>query len=59
MDRPALIRDIYYLGKLNEAINTFNTKYLKELKNVGLIPDAVAIYEESKNVAIAGAVKWP
>jgi len=51
-DKIGLIRTLLGIEKLPEAIRSWNLSYLRKLKDVALISDMVAIYEEHQNVVI-------
>ena len=51
-DKKELIQTLMGIGKLPEAIRSWNLSYLRKLKDVDIISDAVATYEEHHNVVI-------
>lgn len=53
-DKPQLIQVLLNLNKLSECIRTWNLSYLRNLKDVGLIEDMIASYDEHPNVVIKG-----
>ena len=55
IDKKGLIQTLVGLGKLPEAIRSWNLSYLRKLKDVELIADTVAAYEEHQNVVIKEA----
>ena len=52
-DQHSLLIWLFKLERLESAIRTLDTVYLKKLKDADIIPDALAYYEETTNVAIA------
>lgn len=53
-DKKELISILLNLGKLPESIRTWNLAYLRKLKDVDMIEDTIAYYEEHQNVIIKG-----
>ena len=53
-DQSALLILLFKLERLESAIRTLDTSYLKKLKDADMIPDALAVYKHSTNVAISG-----
>lgn len=56
-DKKQLMESLLNLGKLPESIRSWNLSYLRKLKDVDLIPDNQAYYEEHQNVVIKGAME--
>ena len=54
-DKKQLIMTLLNIGKLPESIRTWNLSYLRKLKDVDMIDDQIASYDEHKNVVIKGA----
>jgi hypothetical protein len=52
VDKKGLIDALLKLEKLPEAIRTWNLSYLRKLKDVDMIEDKVAYYDEHQNVII-------
>lgn len=55
VDKKRLITVLLNIGKLPEAIRSWNLSYLRKLKDVDMIEDAIAYYDEHQNVIIKGA----
>jgi hypothetical protein len=51
-NKKELIATLFDLGKLPECIRTWNLSYLRKLKDVDLIGDGIASYDEHQNVVI-------
>jgi len=51
-DQNALLAWLFKLERLESAIRTLDTAYLKKLKDADMIPDAMAYYDTTTNVAI-------
>lgn len=56
-NRAGMLDTLMHIGKLSEAVQSFNIHYLKELKNVGMIPDQFAELEATHTIAITGVKK--
>ena len=54
VDKEGLIAVLLSITKLPEAIRSWNLSYLRKLKDVDMINDAIAHYEEHQNVVIKG-----
>ena len=54
-DKKRLIATLLNIEKLPESIRSWNLSYLRKLKDVGLIEDNEAYFEEHQNVVIKGA----
>ena len=52
VDKKKLISVLLNIGKLQEAVRSWNLSYLRKLKDVGLIEDNEAYFEEHQNVVI-------
>jgi len=52
VDKKQLISVLLNIGKLPEAIRSWNLSYLRKLKDVDLIEDTIAHYEEHQNVIV-------
>lgn len=52
--KETLINLLQNIGKLPQCIRSWNLPYLRSLKDVDLIDDLTAHYEESQNVVIKG-----
>jgi len=52
IDKKGLITVLLSIAKLPEAIRTWNLSYLRKLKDVDMIEDAIASYDEHQNVVI-------
>ena len=55
-DKKQLILTLLKIDKLPEAIRTWNISYLRKLKDVDMIDDQIASYDEHQNVVIKGAI---
>ena len=55
VDKKGLIAVLLSITKLPEAIRSWNLSYLRKLKDVDMIEDKIAHYEEHQNVVIKGA----
>jgi hypothetical protein len=53
-DKKRLIAVLLNIDKLPESIRSWNLSYLRTLKDVDLIEDSIAFYEEHQNVVIKG-----
>ena len=51
-DKKHLMETLLDLGKLPECIRSWNLSYLRKLKDIDLIPEDQAYYEEHQNVVI-------
>jgi hypothetical protein len=51
-DKKQLITILLNIGKLPEAIRSWNLSYLRKLKDVDMIDDTIAHYDEHQNVII-------
>jgi len=56
-DKKGLVQTLMGIGKLPEAIRSWNLSYLRKLKDVDMISDMVATYEEHQNVVIKGVLE--
>ena len=56
IDKKGLIQILGAIGKLPEAIRSWHLSYLRKLKDVDMIEDEIASYEEHQNVVIKGVV---
>ena len=54
-DQKELLCLLFRLERLESAIRTLNTTYLKKLKDADMIPDVMAYYKSTTNVAITEA----
>ena len=54
IDKKRLISVLLNIDKLPEAIRSWNLSYLRKLKDVDMIEDAIAHYDEHQNVIIKG-----
>ena len=54
-NKKGLIATLFDLGQLPECIRTWNLSYLRKLKDVNLIGDEIASYDEHQNVVIKEA----
>lgn len=54
VDEKRLITVLLSIDKLPEAIRSWNLSYLRKLKDVDMIKDAIAHYDEHQNVIIKG-----
>ena len=54
-DKKRLIAVLLNVDKLPESIRSWNLSYLRKLKDVDMIEDSIAFYEEHQNVVIKGA----
>ena len=54
-DKRELIMTLVGIGKIKEAIRSWNLSYLRKLKDVGMIEDTIAHYDEHQNVVIKGS----
>lgn len=54
-NKTGLIATLFDIGKLPECIRTWNLSYLRKLKDVDLIGEAIASYDEHQNVVIKEA----
>ena len=50
--KEELINVLLNIGKLPECIRSWNLSYLRKLKDVGMIDDEIANYQEHQNVII-------
>ena len=57
LDRHSLMANLVNLNKLPESIRSWDLTLLRKLKDVDLIPDEQACYEERQNVVIRGTSK--
>lgn len=55
VDKKQLITVLLNIDKLPDAIRSWNLSYLRKLKDVDMIEDTIATYEEHQNVIIKGA----
>ena len=55
-DKERLITLLLNIGKLSKSIRSWNLSYLRKLKDVDMIEDTIANYEEHQNVVIKGAI---
>ena len=53
-DKKRLIAVLLNIDKLPEAVRSWNLSYLRNLKDVDMIEDSIAFYEEHQNVVIKG-----
>lgn len=53
-DKKRLIQVLLNIDKLPEAIRSWNLSYLRKLKDVDMIEDTIACYDEHQNVVIKG-----
>jgi hypothetical protein len=53
-DKKRLIAVLLNIDKLPEAVRSWNLTYLRNLKDVDMIEDSIAFYEEHQNVVIKG-----
>ena len=53
-DKKSLIITLFNIDKLSECIRTWNLSYLRKLKDIDLIGDDIASYDEHQNVVIKG-----
>jgi ActR/RegA family two-component response regulator len=53
-DKKRLVTVLLDIGKLPEAIRSWNLSYLRKLKDVDMIEDTIAHYDEHQNVVIKG-----
>jgi len=56
IDKKGLISVLLSISKLPEAIRSWNLSYLRKLKDVDMIEDAIADYDEHQNVVIKEAI---
>lgn len=54
-DKTQLIQTLVNLDKLQDCVRSWNLSYLRKLKDVALISDEIAYYEEHQNVVVKGA----
>lgn len=54
-DQSALLIWLFKLERLESAIRTLDTTYLKKLKDADMIPDAMAVYDSKTTVVITEA----
>jgi hypothetical protein len=55
VDKKRLITTLLDIGKLPEAIRSWNLSYLRKLKDVDMIENAIAHYDGHQTVIIKGA----
>jgi hypothetical protein len=53
-NKESLITLLSDIGKLSECIRSWNLSYLRKLKDVDLIDDTIAHYDENQNVIVKG-----
>ena len=55
IDKKKLITTLLNIDKLSEAIRSWNLSYLRKLKDVDMIEDAIAHYDEKQSMIIKEA----